>query len=164
MALFGPLPTLQRQLATDRRFAAALAYANEVMDPRSAAHVRLGAVAIGDTVRVDLAGGAFALEQVYRTKPRAAGFFEAHRKYIDVQLIIAGEELMEVEDIGRLVVGEPYAAERDLTKYADAAVSSRLLMRAGDAAVFFPEDGHMPSLTWREPVVVRKSVVKVPAS
>lgn len=153
---------MRAQLAADSRFAGALAYAAEVLDAGSQAHARLAAVGVGETVRVELSGGAFALEQAYTTKPRAEGFFESHRKYIDVQLIVAGEELMQVEDVARLVVDAPYVAERDLTKYADAAISSHLAMRAGDAAVFFPEDGHMPSLQWRGPVLVRKSVVKVP--
>lgn len=163
MALFGPFSTLRQQLAADPRFAGALAYAADVLDPRSAAFARLGAVAEGDTQRVELGAGAFALEQTYRTKTRAEGFFESHRKYIDVQLIVAGEEVMEVEDIARLTVSAPYVSERDLIKYGDPAVSSRLIMRAGDAAVFFPEDGHMPSLQWRGAALVRKSVVKVPA-
>lgn len=163
MALFGPFTTLRQQLAADSRFAAALAYAADVLDPQSAAFARVAAVDEGETRRVELDAGAFALEQAYRTKPRTEGFFESHRKYIDVQLIVAGEETMEVEDIARLTVSMPYVAERDLIKYADAAVASQLIMRAGDAAVFFPEDGHMPSLQWRGPMLVRKSVVKVPA-
>lgn len=163
MAQFGPFATLRPQLAADPRFAAAFAYAADLLDPRSDACARLGALAEGETHRLELSAGAFALEQVYRTKPRPEGFFESHRKYIDVQLIVAGEEIMEVEDITRLAVSAPYLAERDLIKYGDAAVASRLIMRAGDAAVFFPEDGHMPSLQWRGAALVRKSVVKVPA-
>lgn len=164
MALFGPFPTLKKQLASDARFAAALAYAAEVLDARSGAFARLGNVSVGETVRIELGGGTFALEQAYRTKPRAEGFFESHRKYIDVQIVVAGEEVMEVEDITRLVVAMPFVAERDLIKYAEPAASSRLAMRAGDVAVFFPEDGHMPSIHSQGPVLVRKSVVKVPVS
>lgn len=164
MALFGPFSTLRRQLAADPRFAVALAYAADLLDPRSAAFARLGAVAEGATDRVELPGGAFALEQAFHSKPRSEGFFESHRKYIDVQLVVVGEETMEVEDVARLTVSAPYVPERDLIKYADPAAYSRLVMRTGDAAVFFPEDGHMPSLQWRGPVLVRKSVVKVPVA
>ncbi len=162
MALFGPFPTLRLQLAHDPRFAAALAYATDVLDPRSAANARLAAVKAGETVRIDLAGGAFALEQAYQTKPRPEGFFESHRKYIDLQLIAVGEELMEVEDIARLLVGQPYVEERDLVKYADTTSASVLRVRTGDGAVFFQEDGHMPTLQLHGPVLVRKSVVKIP--
>ena len=43
--------------------------------------------------KVDLSHGVFALEQVYETKPRAEGFFESHRKYIDVQFVFEGDQL-----------------------------------------------------------------------
>lgn len=162
MAIFGPLAAVKNQLASDRRFAAALAYVEQSLREGSDAHVRIGRIVAGVTERLELAGGAFALEQVYEPRLRPDGFFESHRQYIDVQVIVAGEELMEVEDISRLAVSQAYLPERDLLKYADTAVASVLCMRAGDVAVFFPEDGHMPSLRWREAGLVRKTVVKVP--
>jgi biofilm protein TabA len=42
--------------------------------------------------------------------------------------------------------------------------ASVLRMRAGDVAIFFPADGHMPSLHWRDGGLVRKTVVKVPVA
>jgi YhcH/YjgK/YiaL family protein len=162
MALFGPFPVVAAQLAPDLRFQAAFEYARAALAPGAAARVRLAGLGAGESVKIELAGGAFAIEQVYAARARPEGFFESHRKYIDVQLVVEGEELMEVEDISRLVVSEAFNAERDLIKYGDTAVASVLRMRAGDAAVFFPEDGHMPSLQWRGPGLVRKSVVKVP--
>lgn len=161
MAIFGPFHQVKTQLSP-ARFAAALAYVEEALRTGSAARERIGRIAVGVTERLDLAGGSFALEQVYHPKQRPDGFFESHRNYIDVQVIVEGEELMEVEDISRLAVSQPYLPERDLIKYADTAVASVLRMRAGDVAVFFPEDGHMPSLQWRAPGLVRKTVVKVP--
>lgn len=162
MAIFGPYSSVKHQIASDSRFAAAIDYVAEALWDRSAVHERISQLAAGVTERVELAGGAFALEQAYLPKARPDGFFESHQKYIDVQVIVAGEELMEVEDIGRLVVTHPYNPERDLVKYADTAVASLLKMRAGDVAVFFPEDGHMPSLRWRGAGVLSKTVVKVP--
>lgn len=162
MAIFGPLAAVQNQLTSDARFAVALTYVAEALRPGSDAHARIGRIAAGVTERVELSGGSFALEQVYEPRLRPDGFFESHRKYADVQVIVAGEELMEVEDISRLVVNQAYLPERDLIKYADTSVASVLMMRTGDIAVFFPEDGHMPSLRWRAPGLVRKTVVKVP--
>ena len=78
--------------------------------------------------------------------------------------VVEGEELMEVEDVSRLVVADPYNPERDFIKYADTSVGSVLRMRTGDVAIFFPEDGHMPSLQWRGTGLVRKTVVKVPVA
>lgn len=162
MAIFGPWAAVNNQLARDPRFATALAYVAEAVRAGSPVHARIARITAGQTERVELSGGSFALEQVYEPRLRPDGFFESHRTYADVQVIVEGEELMEVEDVSRLVVNQPYLPERDLIKYADTPVASVLRMRAGDIAVFFPEDGHMPSLRWRAAGLVRKTVVKVP--
>ena len=97
---------------------------------------------------------AFAMEQAYLSRPRVDCFFESHQKYIDLQLIVAGEEIIEVADLSRMQVTAPFVEERDLVKYADTNRASPLRLRAGDAAVFFPEDAHMPCLQDRGAVAV----------
>lgn len=164
MAIFGSFSTVRAQMAQDARFTAAFAYIAEVLQVGSGARHRVEALAIGASAKIELAGGAFAIEAAYHTKPRPEGFFESHRQYIDVQVIVAGRELMEVEDISRLVVSEAFLAERDLIKYADTGATSLLKLLAGDAAIFFPVDGHMPSLQLGPRDLVRKTVVKVPVS
>jgi YhcH/YjgK/YiaL family protein len=162
MAVFGPFSTVRAQLGDDARFAPALAYLAEVFDPRSAVSFRISQLPVGASERVELSQGSFAIEQIYLSRLRPEGFFESHQKYIDVQVMVAGEELMEVEDITRLTGAEAYFEPRDFIKYADTTTASRLRMRAGDVAVFFPVDGHMPCLQLDGPVLVRKTVVKVP--
>ena len=163
MAIFGPLPTVSAQLAVDPRFAAAFRYVADLLDPRSVAYQRIHKIAAGVTEKLVLDGGAFALEQVYQAKPRADVFLESHRKYIDVQVIVAGAERMEVIDISRLKESQTYLEERDLIKYADTTATSHLRMDAGNVAIFFPVDGHLSTLNPEAgPVLVRKSVVKVP--
>jgi biofilm protein TabA len=164
MAIFGPFSTIKKQLSTDPRFAAAMPYVEDMLLAGSAAAARIAKIESGTTGRIELADGSFALEQVYVPKARPEGFFESHQKYIDVQVIVAGEELMEVADISRLAVSQAYIPERDFTKYADVSDASVLRMGAGDVAVFFPEDGHMPSLHWRGQGLLRKTVVKVPVA
>jgi biofilm protein TabA len=163
MAQFGPLASLRQQNQAPR-FAAAFAYAAEALRPGSAVHARLGAMIPGTSERVELGDGVFAMEQVYLAKPREEGFFESHRKFIDVQVVVEGIECMEVEEIARLRVTQDYDAEKDFIKYAiDVPHASKLLTRAGDVALFFPTDGHMPSLRVAgQPTLVRKTVVKVP--
>ncbi len=161
MAVFGSLSTVRAQLARDPRFSAAFDYLAEALAPGSAAHRRIGAVAVGATDRVELSGGSFALEQAYLSKPRAEAFLESHRKYIDVQAVVAGEEIQEVVDIGRMTVDAPYNPERDLIKYLDFRDTSLLSAREGLVAVFFPVDGHI-SRASGPAVLVRKTVVKVP--
>ena len=97
----------------------------DLLDPQSAAYLRLSKIAVGVTERVELSDGSFALEQVYYAKPRADVFLESHRKYIDVQTVVSGSERMEVIDIARLTESQAYLAERDLIKYADTTWQPR---------------------------------------
>lgn len=163
MAWFGAFSRWRIQVEGVARFAPVVPYVAEVLTPGTPAHGRLLARAAGETGRVELGGGCFALEQAGPTRARSAGRFESHRRYVDVQVVVAGVEGMEVADVARLRVDGAYDAERDLLFYADPGRASTLEVRAGELAVFFPEDGHMPSL--RLPGAaefVRKTVIKVP--
>jgi YhcH/YjgK/YiaL family protein len=166
MALFGSIASIRIQAAhAAGRFAAAFAYLDDLFRPDSPVAVRLRALTEGETRRIELTGGAFALEQAYRSKARAEGFFESHRRYIDVQVVFDGEEIMEVGVRGRMTVSRAYDAERDLIVYLDTTAASRLRLGAGEAAVFYPEDVHMPSLCLPAgPALVRKTVIKVPVA
>lgn len=163
MALFGTLATLRAQTPRTEGFSIAFNYVEALWRAGSPVQARVRALASGETAKTELGGGVFVIEQAYETKPRSEGFFESHRNYIDVQAMFEGEELMEVADVVRMTVREPYNAGRDLLVYEDRQDASTLRILPGEAAVFFPVDVHMPSLRVRaEPVLVRKCVVKVP--
>ena len=163
MALLGSIATIRAQTARMEIFASALTYLDEMFRAGSPAAVRLAEASTGTTVKIELSGGAFALEQVYQAKTRPEGFFESHRKYIDVQVVVTGEEVLELVEISRLSVSMAYDAERDLIKYGDYSGASLLRLNAGEAAIFFPVDGHMPGLRPGAAAnLVRKTVIKVP--
>lgn len=165
MAIFGSVSTVRAQTGGWAGFAPAFRYLDEVLRPGSAAHARLLALAPGGSGRVDLSGGMFAIEQVYETKARPDGFFESHRRFIDIQVVVAGHEIMEVADIARLPVRQSYDEERDVIIYGDFDGAGVLRFGPGEAAVFLPVDGHMPSLrAGPAAAVVRKTVVKVPVA
>jgi biofilm protein TabA len=164
MAIFGSLATVRAQLGQQKRFESAFAYLDDALHPGSAANTRLLQLVEGKSDRVELADGAFALEQVYQTKARADGFFESHRVYIDVQVVVSGEEFIEVADVGGLQVKEDRTPGKDVIIYHMTNQASVLRLKAGDAAVLYPVDGHMPSISTESPSTVRKIVVKVPAA
>lgn len=165
MAVFGTLATVREQLAASPRFAVALAYVDELLRPGSPVQSRLGALAVGSSQRIELSEGVFVMEQAYLTKPRAEGFFESHRAHVDVQVVVAGEEIMEVVDAGRIEARQAFDPSRDLILYHDTAAASSWRMHPGEIGVFFPADVHMPGLRrGAEAVVVRKAVVKVPTA
>jgi len=163
MALYGSFATVRTQAPQTPGFLTAFAYVTDLLQGGSAVAERLQALAAGESKRVELGNGVFVMEQVYLTKPRSAGFFESHQQYIDVQVLLEGAEIMELADLSRMKVRDPYQVERDLVVYEDNSAVSTLRVMAGEAAIFFPADVHMPSLRLgAEPVLVRKAVVKIP--
>jgi len=123
--------------------------------------------------RHELAGGCFALVQDYDTMPREEKKWEAHRKYIDVQFIARGVELM-----GYAPVGDPStssgcsglaSALRSVEEYDDPkdveffeGDGSFVVAREAVFIILFPHDAHMPGVAEISPGPVRKVVVKVP--
>ena len=165
MALFGSIGSLRAQAPQTPLFGLAFSYIEELMRTGSSAQARIRGIARGDAQKIELGGGAFAIEQVYETKPRAEGFFESHRQYIDVQVIVEGEELMEVIDASAIAVNQPYQEDRDLITYLDTANASHLRLGTGQATIFYPVDVHMPTLRLgSSAVLVRKTVVKIPVA
>ncbi len=105
----------------------------------------------------------YALAQEYQTKPRTAGLWEAHRRYLDIQYIASGSEIMGYAPITALSVQAPYTAEKDCELFGGptAGLGEFFRMPAGFFAIFAPADGHMPGLADGAPAAVRKVVVKV---
>lgn len=165
MALYGSFATVRAQAPQTPGFLSAFAYVEELLREGSPAAERIRKIAVGKSEKIDLGGGVFAIDQVYETKPRAEGFFESHQKYIDLQVIVVGEEVMELSDISRIQQKQPYDADRDFIAYEDTSSASVLRVFAGQATIFYPEDVHMPTLRiGSAAVLVRKTVVKIPVA
>jgi YhcH/YjgK/YiaL family protein len=109
--------------------------------------------------RIELDGDrVFAMIQHYDTKPKEQGVWEAHRKYIDVQYVAEGQELMGYANLRYLQAGE-YDAEKDFLPLQGEG--SYVLMKAGTFVVLTPQDAHIPQIAVDLPQPVKKVVVKV---
>lgn len=88
----------------------------------------------------------YVIVQERDTKPAEEGLWEAHRQYIDIQVVTEGRELMGYCPISRLETNVPYSDAKDVEFYAGAA-ESLCLVEEGMFAVFFPQDAHMPNIS-----------------
>ena len=104
----------------------------------------------------------FSFVQEYTSKLESS--FEGHRKYIDIQFIIEGTEVIYACDISTLTVSEEYSAERDVMFLEECEKASMAVLQSGEYGIFFPWDAHKPGLCFGgNPDTVRKIVVKVRA-
>lgn len=163
MALFGNLSTVRAQLIHRSVYNLSFAYLDEALTPGTTENRRVLGVALGESNHIELGEGAFALEQAYLSKPRALGKLESHLKYIDIQVLLVGEEIIEVGEISTLKLSENLTPAKDVIFYHDSPTLSPLrLSGLGATAIFYPNDGHMGGLAITTPVTVRKIVIKVP--
>lgn len=114
--------------------------------------------------RVDVDGDqVYALVQRYETLPVGEEVAcEGHQRYIDVQYIVEGEECMGWAQLNRVLNPSPYDAAKDIWRgklVASEMVS--VVVRAGEAAIFYPQDVHAPKLAGSVPAPVVKICVKV---
>jgi biofilm protein TabA len=113
--------------------------------------------------RVEIDGDrVFALVQRYETEMTVAPKFEYHRKYIDVQFIVFGEEVIGWAPVARMTVTSAYDADKDICFGTVAKGNwTPVHLEAGQLAVLWPEDGHAPKLASGVSSPVMKIVVKV---
>lgn len=112
--------------------------------------------------RVELAGGVYVNIESYQTQERCKRRFEAHRKYIDIQYMIEGEELIAVAPISELTISEPYDEKRDIEFYENSVNGMDYALHSGEFQIFKPGEGHMPCIALNGINKVRKMVIKVP--
>ena len=104
----------------------------------------------------------FALVQTYETKPSAAGSFEGHRNYIDLQFILSGVEIIETLDISKAAVKVEYDESKDAAFFENSEKSGTVVLEAGEYGIFFPHDIHKPGRIFgAEPAPVKKIIVKI---
>lgn len=101
----------------------------------------------------------FANVQSYETKDDAP--FEAHRKYIDIQYMINGEERCGVTDYVNCMIVDEYNLEKDIEFLACNNEVSYQTIKTGEFLVLFPHDAHQPALNSGEKRFVKKVIVKV---
>lgn len=113
-----------------------------------------------DVGRYEFDGG-FYMIQKGMTRPISEGTFEAHRKYIDVQIVIEGAEEVAWNSLDDLSECVPYNAEKDNARY-QGSHDHVMKITAGMFYAAFPKDGHQPVCHTIEPMIFTKIVMKLP--
>lgn len=112
--------------------------------------------------KYDLENGAYVSVQEYTTKARSEAKYEAHKKFIDIQMILSGKELIAVSPIKKMTISDEYNEEKDFMLFHHNDECTDYVLEAGEFLILYPQDVHMPGVCVNEKSPVRKIVVKVP--
>ena len=111
--------------------------------------------------RYELDGSrVYAMVQEYEGK-ESGKIFEGHKNYLDIQFILSGKEYMEAASPSACMVETEYNAQKDIAFYTCHGGKVTMTLGAGEFALFYPEDLHMPGLRTSEGGMIRKIVVKI---
>lgn len=161
MAIIGNLYKLEEFLNKEN-LNIIFSYFKEAINKNSDTHKRIFSLPVGSFEKVKITEDIFALEQVFYTKERESCFIESHKKYIDFQLILSGNEQMEYIDIDKLKIKNFYDEKKDLITYKLVDNTSKFLLQANDLAIFFPDDAHIGLPMYINSELVYKTVIKFP--
>jgi YhcH/YjgK/YiaL family protein len=155
MAIFGKLEDVKKQVSKEA-FQMAFDYlenlTNDFLNIKD-----------GECIKEMISEDIFVLKQAYYTKNREDCFFESHKKYIDIQFMVKGEEYMDVSDLESLEITNEYNEKTDFISYkGESEGISKLLIQEKCLAIFYPSDAHQPCVKVENKELIYKAVIKVP--
>ncbi len=105
----------------------------------------------------------YATLNLFETQPDDDLFFEAHRNYLDIHVLLSGEERMDIAETEILCPDEAASKpENDFYAFSDRDPEHRsIVLRHGDFLVAFPSDAHRVKGQVSGPSSVRKVVFKI---
>ena len=95
------------------------------------------------------------------TEPFAERRAEYHARYLDIQVVLKGQEGMS---FSVLPAGKPdtdWLADKDIAFLPEGGEEKMVVMSEGDFVVFYPGEVHKPLCAVGQPAKVRKAVVKL---
>ena len=116
--------------------------------------------ALRDNQRVELKGDlVYCTRFTYETIPQEESFFEAHRRYLDIHIMVEGEERVDVNRPEDLKLTDAQEGN-DFYAYQGESWHSTVL-KPGEFLVVFPGDAHRIKVQVDGPKTVSKAVFKV---
>lgn len=95
----------------------------------------------------------------YATTEAKNRFWEAHKDYLDVHVMLKGQEQIDVNFIRNMELKE-YVKEDDFLPM-DGEKNGSVILREGDFLVCYPSDGHRTAVQVEKPETIKKAIFKV---
>jgi YhcH/YjgK/YiaL family protein len=154
--IYDQTKNLSRYAGVHPRFAKAFAFFEELMakNAENGCHVLEG-TEIEKEIYVNICGG--------ENQPKDSVRAEAHKRYIDVQILLEGDEDMFVPSHTPALTTE-YQEDGDYMLYENVPLDAchRLTVTEGSFAIFLAEEMHAPGhSSENRPTKIRKAIIKI---
>ncbi|HET8885521.1 MAG TPA: YhcH/YjgK/YiaL family protein [Salinimicrobium sp.] len=107
-----------------------------------------------------VADSQFGIGLEYETQPEEKAVWEAHRKYLDVHVILSGEECVQIADISNMDETSDYSNENDYQIFTGKK-EQEIHLKPGCFLILFPHEVHKTSIQVESSTSVRKKVFKI---
>lgn len=95
------------------------------------------------------------------TQPFAERRAEYHARYLDIQIIMKGQEGMTFSTLPHGAPDTDWLADKDIAFLPEGEQEKTVVLSEGDFVVFYPGEVHKPLCAVGTPAKVRKVVVKM---
>lgn len=95
----------------------------------------------------------------YQTVAAKERFWEAHREYLDVHLMLEGTEQIDLNFIQDMELKEYVPADDFLPMEGEK--NSSVILKKGDFLICYPSDGHRTAVIAKKPEMIRKAIFKI---
>lgn len=95
----------------------------------------------------------------YETTDARNRFWEAHREYLDLHLMLRGTEQIDVNFIGNMEQKEFVPADDFLP--LEGEPNSHVVLTDGDFLICYPNDGHRTAVNVNGPEKIKKAIFKI---
>lgn len=113
------------------------------------------------TGRYELNNSNYVNVDEYIPKSYEDCFFEAHKKYIDIQMVLSGEENLEYTMADELKLKESYDELKDIMFFENSNNKSDFVhLTPYKFVLIFPHEAHKPQIRIKQGLV-KKAVVKL---
>ena len=94
----------------------------------------------------------------YTTTTPEERFWEAHKNYLDIHVMLKGTEQIDLNFIQNMELKE--FVEKDDFLPMDGEKNASVILREGDFLICYPSDGHRTAVQVGEPETIKKAISK----
>lgn len=100
----------------------------------------------------------------YTTTTIENRFFETHKKYIDLHLMLTGSEEIYLNFLQNMTIKEEYSEEKEMLLLEGNSTSSGnsyVRLTDNDFLICYPEDAHCTGVQAGSPQTIKKAIFKI---